>query len=299
MSVKGSVARTCRGSGPRWLPREVAHNLHRVLQATAQRRRPHRRGTGGGTTPRTSASESAATARRALRAYEIGHREAWLALVDEAQDAPPDTLRLLLEAATHVWSWVQHVTHAVLDGYHAWLRDHDITTARAQQQLVERLVRGEGPPDDVLRLTRSCGLEPATPIVALAVDTSHPDRFSSELRKQDLETTIVVGNTPECLIALVQSERAGVLLTPHREQLWTFIGSAVEASRERPHLGETVEAFTEAGFLRQRAARRLHVHVNTVNYRLDRWAELTGLDVRSGQGLHHSMLALQLSSGHS
>jgi DNA-binding PucR family transcriptional regulator len=45
-------------------------------------------------------------------------------------------------------------------------------------------------------------------------------------------------------------------------------------------LRETVFAFLEHGQQLADTARSLYIHRNTLNYRLDRIAELTGLDVR-------------------
>jgi DNA-binding PucR family transcriptional regulator len=46
------------------------------------------------------------------------------------------------------------------------------------------------------------------------------------------------------------------------------------------------------------AARSLHVHPNTLTYRLDRWHRLTGWDPRTFDGLERSMLVLAQQPGH-
>ncbi|MFI0240372.1 PucR family transcriptional regulator [Streptomyces sp. NPDC016845] len=50
----------------------------------------------------------------------------------------------------------------------------------------------------------------------------------------------------------------------------------------RPELLDTVRAYLRCGLSRRSAARELCVHPNTVDYRLRRAAEITGLDVTSG-----------------
>ncbi|AUG81703.1 transcriptional regulator [Kitasatospora sp. MMS16-BH015] len=51
---------------------------------------------------------------------------------------------------------------------------------------------------------------------------------------------------------------------------------------QRPELLDTLRAFLGAGLDRRQAAARLQVHPNTVDYRLRRAAELTGLDAARG-----------------
>jgi hypothetical protein len=53
----------------------------------------------------------------------------------------------------------------------------------------------------------------------------------------------------------------------------------------KPDLVATVEAWFAADFDRRRAAAALHVHPNTLDYRLRRVAELTGLDPATARGL--------------
>jgi DNA-binding PucR family transcriptional regulator len=50
------------------------------------------------------------------------------------------------------------------------------------------------------------------------------------------------------------------------------------AERRSSDLLETLEAFLESGLDRRQTAQRLHVHPNTLDYRLRRIAELTGLE---------------------
>lgn len=55
----------------------------------------------------------------------------------------------------------------------------------------------------------------------------------------------------------------------------------------------TVEAFIRNGMRHETTAQWLHIHRNTLRYRLDRYAELTGADLRSGEDLMHVWWALQ------
>jgi DNA-binding PucR family transcriptional regulator len=57
----------------------------------------------------------------------------------------------------------------------------------------------------------------------------------------------------------------------------------------------TLDAFLDCGLDRRRTAERLHVHPNTLDYRLKRIRELTDLDVRNPQ--HVALLVLALKVG--
>jgi hypothetical protein len=61
---------------------------------------------------------------------------------------------------------------------------------------------------------------------------------------------------------------------PARDRL----ASAVAPLATRPELRETLEAYLEHGLDRQRTARSLHLHPNTVDYRIRKIGVLTGLD---------------------
>jgi hypothetical protein len=68
--------------------------------------------------------------------------------------------------------------------------------------------------------------------------------------------------------------------------------TAVEVARRSPHLADAVLAFAGQGLSVVGAGRALHVHANTVIYRLERWQHLTGWDARTFEGLSRSVAAL-------
>lgn len=68
--------------------------------------------------------------------------------------------------------------------------------------------------------------------------------------------------------------------------------TACEVAARSPHLAEAVLAFAARGLSVVGAARSLHVHANTVIYRLERWQQLTGWDARTFPGLSLSVAAL-------
>jgi hypothetical protein len=74
-----------------------------------------------------------------------------------------------------------------------------------------------------------------------------------------------------------------------------LLAGGVEVAVAHAHLTEAVRAFGDHGFSVADAARHLEVHPNTVSYRLDRWAELTGWDPRTFPGLSRSLAALHVA----
>lgn len=59
-----------------------------------------------------------------------------------------------------------------------------------------------------------------------------------------------------------------------------------------PELLETLEIHINHDLNRQRSARQLHLHTNTVDYRLKRIAHLTGFDPTRPSGMRHLQAAL-------
>ncbi|WP_411742559.1 helix-turn-helix domain-containing protein [Rhodococcus sp. IEGM 1318] len=57
---------------------------------------------------------------------------------------------------------------------------------------------------------------------------------------------------------------------------------------------DAVRAFARSGFSVSAAARDIHLHANSVTYRLDRWQHLTGWDARTLDGLMKSIVRLEL-----
>ncbi|MEW1737398.1 PucR family transcriptional regulator [Nocardia beijingensis] len=70
------------------------------------------------------------------------------------------------------------------------------------------------------------------------------------------------------------------------------LGTQVAPLMEHPDLLETLRIHIDNDLNRQRTARQLHVHPNTVDYRLRRIAQLTGLDPADPRGLWYLRSAL-------
>jgi sugar diacid utilization regulator len=83
-------------------------------------------------------------------------------------------------------------------------------------------------------------------------------------------------------------------LLTHRHQLAPLLQADHGGDALPAHLVAAVRAYAENGFSVAAAARALHVHPNTVTYRLERWHQLTGWTPRTLDGLMKSLLSLRL-----
>jgi hypothetical protein len=77
-------------------------------------------------------------------------------------------------------------------------------------------------------------------------------------------------------------------LLPQLDRLQPLVEAGTAA--DSPHLADAVRAYAEHGFSITASAEALHVHPNTVKYRLDRWRHHTGWDPRTLDGLLRSLL---------
>ncbi|MCU1644382.1 MAG: putative transcriptional regulator [Nocardia sp.] len=86
------------------------------------------------------------------------------------------------------------------------------------------------------------------------------------------------------LVLEYQATRPG----PGREALVSIL----DPLDAHPELLETLECHIGTGFNRKRTAHTLHIHANTVDYRIKRIGRLTGIDSAAISGLFHLRLAL-------
>ena len=83
------------------------------------------------------------------------------------------------------------------------------------------------------------------------------------------------------------------LIARELDRVQPLTDAARRTARDHEHLAEAVLAYARAGSIAD-AGRTLEVHPNTVTYRLERWAELSGWDPRDFDGLLRSVIALRL-----
>lgn len=132
------------------------------------------------------------------------------------------------------------------------------------------------------------------PGATIACGAVRPGLTGARTSLEDAERTLPV--TPAAATARFEDVWLWATLGAASERLDPLLATGRGVAAEHPHLAEAVEAFAAARFSVSEAARRLGLHANTVAYRLDRWAELTGWDPRSFPGLSHSLAALHVPS---
>lgn len=91
------------------------------------------------------------------------------------------------------------------------------------------------------------------------------------------------------------SSWAEAAVLAQRERIRTLMTDTVLAARSNPRLVEAVEAFAASNMSISAAARAIHLHPNSLTYRLDRWFQLTGRDPRSFTQLFESVIACRLA----
>jgi hypothetical protein len=85
-----------------------------------------------------------------------------------------------------------------------------------------------------------------------------------------------------------------LLQVPDLEELRSFAREVVGALREHEALLRTLAVYLRENGSLQRAARELHVHPNTVTYRLNRVEDITGLDLDRYQDRLMAQVALEI-----
>lgn len=80
---------------------------------------------------------------------------------------------------------------------------------------------------------------------------------------------------------------------PRLQPVWDAAG---EVADKNGHLAAAVLAFADGDLSVVTGARALHIHPNTMIYRLERWKALTGWDARTFDGLARSVACLRARS---
>jgi sugar diacid utilization regulator len=88
---------------------------------------------------------------------------------------------------------------------------------------------------------------------------------------------------------------AEACLLSEASRLEPLVAAASGTASAHAHLAETVLAFAAADMSVARAADELHLHANSVTYRLQRWGRLTGWDPRTFDGLVRSVAVCRLT----
>ena len=109
----------------------------------------------------------------------------------------------------------------------------------------------------------------------------------------DAERTLQLATAPGTTVSFADEWLIATLAT-HQDELLPLLQAGASVAEEHSHLMDAVRAFARSGFSVSAAARDIHLHANSVTYRLDRWQHLTGWDARTLDGLMKSMVSLEL-----
>lgn len=143
---------------------------------------------------------------------------------------------------------------------------------------------------DLAQLVTQLAVAIGAPITAVAMTAVAQDLpTAADQAHQLLEMACRLGFGPKVyqfddLILEFQITRPG----PGRE----FLSSILDALDTHPHLLDTLRLHVANNLNRQRTARLLHVHTNTVDHRLKRIAQMTGFDPTQATGLSYLRSAL-------
>lgn len=100
---------------------------------------------------------------------------------------------------------------------------------------------------------------------------------------------------PERAVAYFAEDWLESVLLAQGARIRPVIGRGIEVARQHPHLAQAVLAFADADMSIAAAAQRLHLHANSVTYRLERWGSLTGISARTFRGLSAAVVACRLA----
>jgi hypothetical protein len=170
------------------------------------------------------------------------------------------------ELLTSLFENVDGVSHAVNQGL-----DVIVVTQAVDVDQVERILAA---------VSGSLGIGLARP----GLEGAHASMIDAELSVDLAEAT---GASP---IRFERDWLRAVLLA-RRSHLAPLLEPGIDAFREHPHIAEAALVFSASGFRQSEAARKLHLRPNSLNYRLQRWKQLTGQDVSTSEGVAYIALS--------
>ncbi|WP_345632243.1 PucR family transcriptional regulator [Rugosimonospora acidiphila] len=286
-----------------------------------------------------------------IRAYQRSYRDFWARVAGRGLDEPAQA-PVLLELGDLVWTWLQAITCAVVEGYAETARSRNEIRIGFGQQFLDALYSGRAGAEETGCLARALGFDPDGSFQAICCPAGSmtPERVDRLRRRshdngalvmvrgavvvivcQGLPEPEVVQLLADCDaqptagLGLLRSGLAGAaesIVDAERalsvaqngppgkvvrfSSSWLLATLFPQSGRLRPlldpgkaisqrHLGEAVRAFADHGFSITASADALHVHPNTVKYRLDRWQHLTGWNPRTIDGLQRSLLSIALA----
>jgi hypothetical protein len=141
-------------------------------------------------------------------------------------------------------------------------------------------------------------VQDAAPGIALGIGVSRTGLDGARVSIGDADRALALARLRGGGAVRFAAEWPAAVVGAERERLEDLWAAVEEVAVRRPFLAASVRAFARARFSATTAARSLHVHPNTLAYRLDRWHQLTGWDPRTFDGLQNSMLVLAQQPGY-
>lgn len=117
-----------------------------------------------------------------IKAYHVGYRELWQALVAGLPPGDEDATTKLLSAATIVWQWVHEVTDAIAAAHAATTRTLEARAVGARQRFVELLVAGDLGGPEARRLVRALEFDQAGGFQVVVLRGASDDLDAVELQ---------------------------------------------------------------------------------------------------------------------
>lgn len=142
------------------------------------------------------------------------------------------------------------------------------------------------------------------PLIEHVTDRLHGGRLGVGMPRSGLSGAVASLGDARIALAATTSARPTARFSEHwpeamclaeSERIEPLTKVAIDAARTYPHLAETVLAFAKCDMSITNTAQHIHLHANSVTYRLDRWASLTGTNPRTFDGLIRSVIACRLS----
>jgi hypothetical protein len=153
--------------------------------------------------------------------------------------------------------------------------------------------------DLVVVLTQGSSTEPVEdalrsrmPATRVGVGMTRSDLVGAAASIEDARLAVRIAGSGE--VVHFEDAWPTALLAAHPEQSAPLLADGVDVAREQVHLAEAVLAYAENGFSISAASRALHLHANSVTYRLERWHQFTGWNPRTFDGLVRSVATLRL-----
>ncbi len=141
-------------------------------------------------------------------------------------------------------------------------------------------------------------------LLAQVMDRLAGGRVGVGLTRLGLHGAVTSLGDARIALSATTSGRTAVLFSNHwpeatclteRDRIEPLTRQLIDAARTHPHIAETVMAFAICDMSIAATAQHVHLHANSVTYRLDRWASLTGVNPRTFDGLVRSVLGCRLA----